>query len=65
MDIEKNAPITVSPLDSCRGRGKYTSLPRIKSTRTRPVKSCDVENQMIVLVVIPESQYKIGIPNGK
>ncbi len=66
MDVEKNAPVTVSPLDSCRGRGCRGKVPRIRAPNTRPVKSCGSDTPTTVVIFItPESQAKVGTVNGK
>ena len=60
MEIEKVAPITVSPLDSCRGRGRYPILPRLKSTRPKQTHTETTETPTVVILVIQESPIKVG-----
>jgi hypothetical protein len=79
MDVEKIAPISASPLDSCRGRGKLGGKPRPRhgSTRTpRPspiaggggcatsVSFSIADSPTVLLLILPEtSTYKVGISN--
>jgi hypothetical protein len=68
MEVEKISPVATSPLDSCRGRGKHLSLPRLRPTRPRPLpkaaSTCggSAETPTIVMLVIQEPQSKVGTP---
>ncbi len=67
MEIETVAPIAKSPLDACRGRGKFVRhLPRpIKDPKTY---TDDTLPKTVVLVVLPERrasasmEHKISLP---
>lgn len=61
MEVEKISPVATSPLDSCRGRGKHTVLPRIRSTRSRQIP-ISAESPNIVMLVIQEPHVKVGAP---
>lgn len=64
MEVEKVAPIAKSPLDSCRGRGKYFRL------RSSCINILKTQNELkesekgIVLLILPESPAVIGIANA-
>ena len=65
MEVEKIAPIAKSPLDSCRGRGKYfrirsTGISILKTQNDQPKES----EKGIVLLILPESPAVIGIANA-
>ncbi len=65
MEVEKISPVATSPLDSCRGRGKHMTLPRLRSTRPRPSPKATPsasETPTVVLLVIQETHAKIGTP---
>jgi len=70
MEVEKSAPVSLSPLDNCRGRGKHLYLPRCKTPKMRrasPKASATAESPSVVLFILPpESQSKVGsFTNGK
>ena len=64
--VEKIAPVALSPLDSCRGRGKHALLPRLRSIRSRPSPkastSTGCETPLVVLLVVQETTHKVGTP---
>lgn len=65
MEVEKICPVSTSPLDACRGRGKHLILPRIRSTRPRPspkASTSAADSATIVLLVFQETQAKVGTP---
>ena len=56
MEIEKIAPIAKSPLDACRGRGKFVRhSPRpVKDPRTPAEETLP---KTVVLIVLPDSPF--------
>lgn len=64
MEVEKITPVAISPLDSCRGRGRHNLMPRIRGARPRhsPTVNTDDDTLNVVLLVIQEPLTKIGGP---
>jgi hypothetical protein len=66
MEIETLAPMVSSPLDSCRGRGKCSLIPRIRSPRQNRILTSDsisTETPKIIVLFISEYSPKVGTVN--
>lgn len=63
MDVETLAPIAISPLDGCRGRGRCSITPRMKSTRQRNSPTDMNDTPKSIILFIPEYSPKVGAVN--
>jgi hypothetical protein len=69
MDIQVIAPLTTSPLDSARGRGKGTSNIKrqrnSKSNRYSTMSFCEADIPSAIFLLLTDSSYKIGSKHVK
>ena len=65
MEVEKIAPMTSSPLDASRGRGKR--VPRYNSTsfHRKDISIGESPTKSVIVQVILEPRHSVGVSNGK